>query len=447
MTFARLFQWSDWRAWDLRNAIFPLVFLYPAQAAIHGLGASDAGVLIFTGRAVVILFSGLNLWLVYRIASRLFGSPPLAVLACLLLAVSQLHTRLGSSELPRTVSSSFVLGSFLLLLGNPIMTRILLGAALLGIGASIRFSEAAFIASAALMFAVDKKWARALIVGATSCVAAALAVGVSDWLYWGEPFHSLGRVVDFTLIEGRSSRGYQSPLFYLTHLWSWTNALFLVAAILGVTWKTRAALLWAAVPFLVLCLLPHKEARYMLPVLPFVVILAAGGLRRALDSLAPFGIPAEASGSRVGERMGRERWPAMRRAIAPLVPLLIAWALLFELGGFRFSRTEGAVDMARYLASAASGDDILIEQWWKAGGRLYLWRNSRARNLDTDRLERGDPRDALSYGGGVQWVALREKSLRRLGLAPVLIEEGYSEVLSPEGARYGEYRLYRKSSK
>ena len=49
MTFARLFGWN-WTAWDLRNAFYPMVFIYPIQALLAGMGIDDTATLVFAGR-------------------------------------------------------------------------------------------------------------------------------------------------------------------------------------------------------------------------------------------------------------------------------------------------------------------------------------------------------------------------------------------------------------
>ncbi len=36
MVFAAIFGW-DWQAWDIRSAFYPMVFIYPAVAAVRFL--------------------------------------------------------------------------------------------------------------------------------------------------------------------------------------------------------------------------------------------------------------------------------------------------------------------------------------------------------------------------------------------------------------------------
>ena len=64
MVFATIFGW-DWQAWDIRAAFYPMVFIYPAVAAVQKLGIDDTALLVFMGRLPVVAFSGLNIWMTF----------------------------------------------------------------------------------------------------------------------------------------------------------------------------------------------------------------------------------------------------------------------------------------------------------------------------------------------------------------------------------------------
>jgi hypothetical protein len=110
MTFAHLFDWK-WQAWNLRSAFYPMVFIYPVQAVLKGIGVTAPAAFVFAGRLVVIAFSILNILLVYKIVSRSFENPAPGLFAAFILAFSQLHITFAASVLPRTVSSAFILCS------------------------------------------------------------------------------------------------------------------------------------------------------------------------------------------------------------------------------------------------------------------------------------------------------------------------------------------------
>src|SRR4030042_1185638 len=126
----RIATWfQDLEPTKARRIVFTIIGLFIfLSASVH-----DPWILIFAGRMVVIFFSALSLWLVYRIASRIFSSVPVGVLSLVFLAMSKLHTSFASTDLPRTVASFFLLLSGWVLLsekntyGNAALSAVLLG--------------------------------------------------------------------------------------------------------------------------------------------------------------------------------------------------------------------------------------------------------------------------------------------------------------------------------
>ena len=112
MTLRTLFG-KDWPVWDLRSAFYPFTFIYPAQAIAHVFGA-DVHSLVAVGRMVVVLASTAAVWLTWVAARPMLGDGAAAVAAALV-AVSKLNLGYGSSELPRPVAATLLIGAFALL--------------------------------------------------------------------------------------------------------------------------------------------------------------------------------------------------------------------------------------------------------------------------------------------------------------------------------------------
>ena len=110
-----------------------------------------------------------------------------------------------------------------------------------------------------------------------------LLAGVGDSLYWGQAFHSIRAAWDYTVVRQLSSRGYQGTLRYPLHVTSWIGVprAIVVLAVVG-TKPQRVLALWAWIPLAVLSALPHKEARYLIPITPFVCVLAVAGFSRVV---------------------------------------------------------------------------------------------------------------------------------------------------------------------
>ena len=232
-----------WPVWEIRNAYYPMTFVFPVQRALVALGVTDVFSLVAAGRLFVTAIAALNVWVLYRMGLSLSGDRGTALLAAGLLAVSHLHMAYGGAELPRIVATAFLVPAFGLLL-TPTPMRCALAGILLGLGAAMRFGEVVFAAPAVLSVfygvragQIGAAWrvrvARAAVLLAGFAVAFLFAIGVSDALYWGRAFHSLLTIFDFTLVQRLSSSGFQPPWFYLTHISDWSDLLLVVLACLA----------------------------------------------------------------------------------------------------------------------------------------------------------------------------------------------------------------------
>jgi len=97
MTFSHLFNWHR-KAWNLRSPFFPMVFIYPVQAFLFNLKIQNPADLIFAGRMVVVFYSAVNLYLVYKIVASTFNNIPIGIIS-VFLAISKMHATFASSEL------------------------------------------------------------------------------------------------------------------------------------------------------------------------------------------------------------------------------------------------------------------------------------------------------------------------------------------------------------
>ena len=122
-------------------------------------------------------FSLANVWLCYRLGVSIFGGQAIGVLAAYLLAISRLHVRLGSTELPRTVSTTFVLLAFAWLRAGRGRGRAVLAGLALGVAGSRRFSEAVFAIPVALQLAMERRYRDLLVAGATALLAVGFLLG------------------------------------------------------------------------------------------------------------------------------------------------------------------------------------------------------------------------------------------------------------------------------
>jgi hypothetical protein len=417
MTFAALFG-NRWPVWELRSPFFPMTFIFPAQRLALALGAGSPEQLVFAGRVVVALLSTAVVPLTW-VAARRFASESSGVplLATLLVAVNKLQMSFGSSELPRPVSAVFVLAAFVVLTRPA--PRVLLGGGLLGCATAFRFSEAVFVVPAVLVFATSSHWRLVPAVIAGWAAAAGLILGISDYLYWGSPFFSLAHAVDYTLLKRLSSRGYEPVYQYLILVPTWSNWTIVALAIIG-SWRRRLLLTWTWLPLAVLSCLPHKESRYLIPIIPFVMIASALGIQRIMQAASA----PDAS-----------RWAAVAGGF--LTPLVLV-ASFQDAGGWRLARSNEEVRLARFL-NARGGGGLAVEQSWRLGGRPYLSGHEPLVDIGDARLK-----DAVSRYNAfkdVRWIALKEATASRLDVLEMR-SLGFERDLAWKGQAYSLFTCH-----
>jgi hypothetical protein len=419
MTFSKL-QGRDLGVWNLRSPVYPLVFIYPIQRALVGAGVEERARLIFAGRLVVVGFSLANVWLCYRLGMSIFGAQAVGVLGAYLLAISRLHVRLGSTELPRTVSTTFLLLAFTWLAAGRGRGRAALAGLALGVAGSLRFSEAVFAIPVALQLATERRYRDLLLAGATALLAIAFLLGPGDLLFWPEMFFSLRHIVEFTLVRGESSRGVEPLAHYLLTAPWWSDPFMLF--LIGLGWRAapKPLRLWAFAPIAALSLFPHKEERYLVPVLPFLVLIAAAGSWRLLQSA---------------------RFRAASRR-PPLALIVLLGVSLLEVEGFQFRRSEAAIDVARFLAARDNVRNVMMEEGTTTtGATLYLRPTIQVVNLDARRLGEASYFWGMVSGPETQYVVLRDSSLVPV-FRDLLRQAGFVKVTGPEAKRGERYRIF-----
>ena len=391
MTFVSLFG-MDWPVWDLRSPFYPMTVIYPVQRLAVWAGVTETQPLVFLGRAVVAVLSSIAVWLIYKAGAAL-DDPGTGLLAAATFAIQRLHVVFGGSELPRPVSTIFVAGAFVCLLQrSPRASGALTAGALLAVGGCLRYSELVFILPAVVVLAIDRRRRDILSMLCAFALTAGAILAISDAVYWGEPFFSLRNILRYTLVDRLSSRGYEPLLHYLAALPSWTSIPVALLAAYGAWLGNWRPAVWWLLPLILLSLLPHKEPRYLIPLLPFVSLNAAQGLREVLRSL-------------------REDAGFVRRiekdTVALALVVLCAGAVIFEVGGWRFLKETEPLTVARYVHDQGCRRAVGIEQAWRAGGQLYL-RSCRVVDVYAPAADRARLLPEWIEKPDFQWVVLRE---------------------------------------
>jgi hypothetical protein len=306
--------------------------------------------------------------------------------------------------------------------------RRLWGASLLGVAVLLRLQDAvACVGLLLLLLARRERRATLEVLGVFALAAAVL--GLLDWATWGHPFQSALVNLHFNLLEGGGNLwGTSDAAYYLRVLWRAMPAVTAVLVVGGALGARRAPGLCALLlAFLALhSAVPHKELRFILPLLPAWASLAGVGMDTAW------------------------RWVAARRpALAPWVvaPALLAGAfsaatfhrLTFgDLGAYETLKPNASAyqdfgDVNRLLTLAGQREDLCglkveaVHLAW-AGGYSYFHKDAPLYS------HLGPPRSALKYNYVLSVARAVPPGSVRAAAGPFVLAQLFDGPCAPDAA-------------
>jgi hypothetical protein len=153
------------------------------------------------------------------------------------------------------------------------------GYSLLGASVLLRLQSGLFCVAALLWLLIRRQWRKAGEAFAVLCGWAFL-FGLLDKLTWNGWFHSAFKYLEFNLLKGGGAAwGTAGFGYYFGVLWSSMPALAVLLAVGGLLSVRKAPLVFGAtLAFLAAHIfIPHKELRFLVPILPLFFALAAVG--------------------------------------------------------------------------------------------------------------------------------------------------------------------------
>jgi hypothetical protein len=272
------------RNWTLPGLVAALFKL----SALVGL-EEPRGYLGLT-RAAFGLVGAATAWGSWRLA-RAYGASPLAAGAgASLFALAAVPLYFAPRAMSENASAlPVVLGLGLALAPGASRRMLMTGASLLGLAVLLRLQNGVFCVGLLAVLAARRDW-RAARDALAVLAGWALLFGLLDKLTWGRWFHSALVYLDFNVVKnGAATFGVEPFSFYNRVLFRAMGGVTLVTVGLTLLAARRApGLLGVAAAFYLLhALQPHKELRFLLPVLPLFAALAGVGLDSVLRHLPP----------------------------------------------------------------------------------------------------------------------------------------------------------------
>ena len=231
---------------------------------------------------------------------------------------------------------------------------LLLGGVALGLAVVARYGSGPAVLGALSWLALRRRW-RSLGLAVAGGAAVALLLGALDWASWGQPFHSFVAWARFNVFSDGAVRAfgaepasfYRPLLLGIVPLWVWPALGFALVRPAPGSGRLGLALWMALLGLLALLATPHKEERFLYPVVVLLVLEAAPALARARTLMA-----APWSGA---------------AAIAALGLTLVASPTTIDPRGDEF---RAMVRIAR--SPDITGLLLVNEGLWGAGGYFYI---------------------------------------------------------------------------
>jgi phosphatidylinositol glycan class B len=248
------------------------------------LGVSDPHTTLLVVRVAFALVSMGTVLGTLRLGQAIGLSRPAVVVGAAMFSAMNLAIYFSPRAMSEVASALPVVWGLALVLEKGPRWRLIVGASLLGLAVLFRIHCGLFAVTALVTLLVSGRRKDAAVAFGVLC-GWALVYGLIDLFTWGRFLHSALLYLQFNVIDGRAADwGVGPPAYYTKHLLRSLGALWVLLAVFALLGIRRAAAV--VVPALLFLgahiAMPHKELRFILPMLP----LACVGAGAALDVMA-----------------------------------------------------------------------------------------------------------------------------------------------------------------
>lgn len=269
----------------LHSVVYPGLH-YGLFRVLEALGIDDAQAKMYVVRFLHAFYSLLTVYFSYKITEKLSASTRMAIKVGLLVGLLWFLPFFSVRNLIEMVCVPFLLAGFYWLLkaeekeNTAAKLGFYAGAGLIfGLGFAFRYQSILFPFAAGCILLAQKKWTSALIFGISYGAGAMLLQGTADWAIWGRPFAAFMDYIKYNSTEyiHYPMTPWYSYLLTLSYLLIPPVSFFLLFGY-AYTWRRYALLFWPSLLFFVFhSYYPNKQERFILPFIPFLLILGVMG--------------------------------------------------------------------------------------------------------------------------------------------------------------------------
>lgn len=255
--------------------------MYGIFYALETAGIEDPQWQMTFIRFLHAIFSLLTVYYSFRISETYFGKRTASYTA-LFLATLYFMPMLSVRNLVEMVCVPFLLGGtwFLLRSEKTKWNWILLSALFFGIAVSIRYQTVLFVAGTGLVLLFTFNFWRTLLWGGGFILLIALTQGLVDYLIWGVPFAEFMEYYTYNQTAGATDyfvREWYLYFLVIAGIFIPPFSLFLLAGFISHFKKILLLTLPVAIFFIFHSWFPNKQERFILPIIPFLLITGYGG--------------------------------------------------------------------------------------------------------------------------------------------------------------------------
>ena len=347
----------EWRR-GARSWVFP-TFLAGVMRATAWMGAGSKGY-EWGIAAVLSLISLTIIWFAFAwnrrasgIEAAIIGAGACAIWYELVFFASKAFTEVLGAHL-------LLPGLYLGVYGEELSEkkRMFLAGIFCGLATSLRIQLAPAVVFAAVWFCYPN-WRKRTLPVAAGLVLPVLAFGMVDMMTWSYPFQSYFRILWINMVEGRSKLYGVTPWYWYLLVLSERLGPMVFLAVLGI--RRSPFLGWLALIMLLThSVFAHKEVRFLYPLAPIVITLAALGVAEITPVF----------------NMGRKLPLTSTTVVAGgLAFCALSSALLVP--HFDWSLRSGSLIAFDHLSqdSTLCGVGVYKTEWWETAGYAHLHRN------------------------------------------------------------------------
>lgn len=257
-------------------------FHYILFALMEKTGITDPQVKMYVVRLLHALWSLLIVYYGFKITEKL-SNQKIARWAGLLLASLWLMPFFSVRNLVEMVCIPFLMGGYWLLINthskkHPLF-QVFLAALMFGLSFTLRFQTLIIPAGIGLVLVFQKKIKDCIMLALGVIVVILLTHGLTDWIIWGKPFtelreyvsHNIQHRFDYTVAP------WYTYILVITGVLIPPVSFFLMTGFVG-SWKKYTLLFLPVMLFFIFhSYYPNKQERFILPALPFIIMLGLMG--------------------------------------------------------------------------------------------------------------------------------------------------------------------------